>query len=81
MRTKEITLIQEKQLNEIHVKLCILCACHGRLANGDKKEKTERKKEVDTSGNSNLAYQGMPEVEKIESNTVCTVLACKKEKL
>jgi hypothetical protein len=79
MRTKEITLNQEKQLNEIHVKLCILCACHDRLAYGGKKEKTERKKEVDTSGDSNQAYQGMAELEKIEGITVCTVLARRKE--
>jgi len=65
MRIKEITLNREKQLNEIRVKLCILCACRDRLANGGKKVKTERKKEVDTSGDSNQAYQGMAELEKI----------------
>jgi len=58
MRIKEITLNQEKQLNEIRVKLCILRACHDRFAIGGKKEKTERKKEVNTSGDSNHAYQG-----------------------
>jgi len=81
MRIKEITLNQEKQINEIRVKLCILCACHDRLANGGKKGKTEREKGVDTSGDSYQAYQGMAELEKIEGNTVYTIVACKKGKL